>query len=143
MTGAIAGYVAIFRGKSALAGAKDLDEFVSWHWNDPDQAAAVLRTRAQLLSIALVPGLAGLLLGIFGRRFEVETLFLLCNALFVIAVWWWLEREFAWPGLFIPREARGTRGLFQARREARLQALQHEPSGDERARPDPEAGESE
>lgn len=116
---AVTGYVGILRGKSALAGAKDIDEFITWHWGDLDQATAVLRTRAQLLSVALVAGLAVLSFGVFGRRFETETLFLSCVALFVIAIWWWLEREFAWPGFFIPREARGTRGLFQARREAR------------------------
>ena len=139
----VIGVIGILRGKTALAGARDIDEFVKWHWNDADHAAAVIRTRVPLFSIALVSGLVGLSFGIFWRRFEAESLIGWCVALFVIAVWWWLEREFAWPGLLIPREARGTRGLFQARREARRQTMRSEWSGDEGARPDSEGGQSE
>ena len=120
------GVVGILRGKTALAGAADMDEFVTWHWNDRDQATAVLRTRAQLLSVVIVSGVVGLSYGVFWRRYEAETLLAWCVALFVIAIWWWLEREFAWPGWLVPREARGTRGLSQARREARRRSRQGE-----------------
>ncbi|WP_369370798.1 hypothetical protein AB1046_18705 [Promicromonospora sp. Populi] len=124
----LAGIIGILRGKTVLAGAKDFEEFVKWHWNDPDQAAAVLRTRAHLFSVVLVSGLVALSFGIFGRRFEAASLFLWCVSLFVIALWWWLERQFAWPGWLVAREARGTRGLFQARRDDRPQIRQ---SGDD------------
>jgi hypothetical protein len=119
-----AGFVGILSGRRALSGAKDFDEFVKWHWNDPDQAAAALRTRVHLLAIAFVSGLVALSFGIFGRRFEAISLLAWCVSLFVIVVWWWLEREFAWPGWLVPREARGSRGLFFARREARHAARQ-------------------
>jgi hypothetical protein len=86
----IAGLIGIVRGRTVLAGAKDIDEFVRWHWNDLDQATAVLRTRAQLFSVVLVLGLAALSYSVFGRQFEMAVLFAWCVSLLVIATWWCL-----------------------------------------------------
>jgi hypothetical protein len=122
--GALVGIVGILRGGNALSGAKDMAEFVKWHWSDEDQAAAALRTRSHLLAVVFCSGLAALSFAIFGRQFEAVTLQAWCVSLFGVAFWWWLEREFAWPGWFVPREARGTRGLFFVRRDARRSARQ-------------------
>ncbi|MFI8525661.1 hypothetical protein ACIGB8_14505 [Promicromonospora sukumoe] len=114
-----AGVFAIIRGNSVLGGAKNLDEVARRYWDDSDQAAAALRTRVPTFMAGFVSGLVVVLFAILGPGTEWVLFLAGCAALSMVAVWWWLERELAWPGWFVPSEVRGTRGLLAARREAR------------------------
>ncbi|MFD2026613.1 hypothetical protein [Promicromonospora aerolata] len=93
-------------------------------WGDMDEAAASVRAGIYLALGGLNLSVGALLVGIFGRSilqrggfFEYFIFSFL--GLILLA---WSERQFAWPGFLVPADARGTRGLFRARREERRRA---------------------
>lgn len=103
----------------------DLTEEAKKFWGNTDEAAAFIRSALYPVLGALNGAVMALLVGIFGRMVmsEVDWLFgyFLFSTLAMVGLWW-LEREFAWPGLLLTPEVRETRGLFHARRDKRHRA---------------------
>lgn len=113
----------------------DLAEEAKKFWGDVDEAAAFIRSVLYIGLGALNLALMALLVGIFGRMVMSEAEWFFGYFLFsslILAVFWWLEREFAWPGLLVIPEVRGTRGLFFARRDRRRRAKEERGSDHQR-----------
>ena len=100
----------------------ELAEEAKKFWGDVDETAASIRSMLYLVVGALNVSLMALLIGFFGRSMVSESSgffgYSIFSTLAFIALWW-VEREFAWPGLLLTPEVRGTRGLFFARRDKR------------------------
>lgn len=67
-------------------------------------------------------GFLAILMGFMGTRF-IDVAWDVFDAGILAAillwVWHWVEDEFAWPGWFVPAEAKDIPGRFYVRREAR------------------------
>ncbi|MBO0608726.1 hypothetical protein [Myceligenerans salitolerans] len=114
------GLYVLFRLATRLAGrgeAYDLEERAARYWNDIAEAAAPLRTLFQFGFGAALTGGFMIWASVLGRRVLDSDLAGWWIAV-IAFMWLWavIERWFAWPGLFIVPEARGTKGVFFARR---------------------------
>lgn len=109
----------------------DLEERAKRHWNDLAEAAAPVRTIVQLGLGVLITGLFLIRAAFLGANFlESDLLVWWAASIAFLWAWAWVERWFAWPGLFVVPEARGTQGVFFARRaERRRQRLAQEDHG--------------
>lgn len=89
-----------------------------FHIHGPDDS--ISRILFHILLAASAPAVM-LVVGSFqvSRLRDIDPRWLWSVGLFVaiVAVWAWVEKEFAWPGWFVAREARGVKGEFFSRRE--------------------------
>jgi hypothetical protein len=98
----------------------DLEERAKRHWNDLAEAAAPVRTIVQLGLGVLLTGLFLIRTAFLGADFLQSGLLIWwASSIAFLWAWAWVERWFAWPGLFVVPEARGTQGVFFARRAER------------------------
>lgn len=87
-----------------------------------DLQRAQSAVRSAVPSALLSLGMAGclILLGTLGAgREEVQGRILVGVIVWVCVFWPWrvLERDFAWPGVLVPKEVRGTPGMREVRRQ--------------------------
>ena len=91
-----------------------------FHIHGPDDS--ISRILFHILLAASAPAVL-LVVGSFqvSRLRDIDPRWLWLAGLFVaiVSVWAWVEKEFAWPGWFVAREARGVKGEFFSRRERR------------------------
>lgn len=103
----------------------DLEERAKRHWNDLAEAAAPVRTIVQLGLGVLLTGLFLIRAAFLGADFLRSGLLVWwASSIAFLCIWAWVERWFAWPGLFVVPEARGTQGVFFARRAERRRERQ-------------------
>lgn len=101
----------------------DLEERAKRYWNDLSEAAAPVRTIVQLGLGVLLTGLFLIRAAFLGADFlESGLVVWWASSIAFLCAWSLVERWFAWPGLFVVPEARGTQGVFFARRAERRRA---------------------
>lgn len=109
----------------------DLAKRMESSWNDPAEAAAPIRTMFQLGAGVVLTGLFLIRAAFLGAEsLDSGLIFWWASSIAFLWAWAWVERWFAWPGLFVVPEARGTQGVFFARRaERRRERLVQEDHG--------------
>lgn len=98
----------------------DIEARAVRYWNDISEASAPIRNMFPFgLGVALSGGFM-IWAAFLGRRILQEGLIgWWAGSIVVIWIWTMLERWFAWPGILIVPEARGTQGVYFARRAER------------------------
>lgn len=110
--------VAFFGGIAALIAARSFGRGRKLHLDRTPIPRTMFQLSLAMTSVALLCAIAG----IAGPRFAAVVWEVLGIATFVAIILWcwhWVEHEFAWPGWFVPVEAKDEPGRYFVRREAK------------------------